>query len=64
MRSLQWALRGTNGIESLVLEEVEVPDPGNYEIQLRLHAASLNFRDLKVSSVSKTGGSSYILLSE
>jgi len=58
---------GTSGherIESLVLEEVEVPDPGTYETQIRLHAASLNFRDWNVSSVSKTRGSSCILLSE
>lgn len=53
MLSQQWVLRGTNGIESLALEEVEVPDPGAYEIQIKLHAASLNFRDLKVARVSK-----------
>lgn len=52
MRSQQWALRGTNGIESLVLEEVEVAEPGDYEIQIKLHAASLNFRDIKVATAS------------
>jgi len=53
MKSQQWVIRGTHGIESLFLEDVNVPDPGDYEIQIKLHAASLNFRDLKVADVSK-----------
>ncbi|KAK5045711.1 hypothetical protein LTR84_009080 [Exophiala bonariae] len=55
MRSQQWILRGTNGVESLFLEEVEIPDPGDYEIQIKLHAASLNFRDLKVARATRDG---------
>lgn len=36
------------GFDKLRLDEVEVPTPGPHEVQIRLRAASLNFRDLMV----------------
>lgn len=33
------------GLDSLVMAEIEAPAPGPGEIKVRLHAASLNFRD-------------------
>ncbi len=36
------------GFDKLRLEEVETPSPGPREVLIKLHAASLNFRDLMV----------------
>jgi NADPH:quinone reductase-like Zn-dependent oxidoreductase len=36
------------GIENLRIEEWETPDPGPTEVLLKIHAASLNYRDLMV----------------
>lgn len=36
------------GIDALAVREREVPRPGAYEVLVRVHANSLNFRDLRV----------------
>ncbi|OJJ74182.1 hypothetical protein ASPBRDRAFT_72658 [Aspergillus brasiliensis CBS 101740] len=44
----QWVLDGTDGINSLQLQEVPIPEPGDYEVLVKFHAASLNFRDIMI----------------
>jgi len=34
-----------------MLEDVEISEPGDYEIMIKFHAASLNFRDLMIAEV-------------
>ena len=33
-------------VDSICLREVELPDPAEYEVQIKVHASSLNFKDL------------------
>ncbi|KAH8703113.1 putative zinc-containing alcohol dehydrogenase [Talaromyces proteolyticus] len=43
----QWTVAGTkNGFDDLKLENVAVPQVGENEVLVKLHAASLNYRDL------------------
>ncbi len=42
----QWTIRPGNTSEPLVQETVDVRPPGPGEVRIRVHAASLNFRDL------------------
>ncbi|KAI1264623.1 hypothetical protein F5Y18DRAFT_75418 [Xylariaceae sp. FL1019] len=43
----QWSITGTGkGFEGLELVDSEVPKPGEKEVLVKLHAASLNYRDL------------------
>ncbi|KAK6820426.1 hypothetical protein RU639_007602 [Aspergillus parasiticus] len=46
----QWVLSGTCGIDSLQLQDVPIPDPGDYEVLVKFHAASLNFRDIMIAN--------------
>ncbi|OOG00344.1 hypothetical protein ASPCADRAFT_135903 [Aspergillus carbonarius ITEM 5010] len=46
----QWFIQGTNGAESLHLREVPIPVPGDYEVLVKFHAASLNYRDIMIST--------------
>lgn len=39
-------LAESGNVESLGLEERELPEPGAHEVQIQTHAASLNFKDL------------------
>lgn len=48
----QWVLHGKNGIDSLKLEETSIPQPGENEVLIKLHAVSLNYRDLMIANVS------------
>lgn len=48
----QWVLHGNNGIDSLSLEETSIPQPGENEVLIKLHAVSLNYRDLMIVNVS------------
>ena len=41
-----WTVDGGFGLDRLALSDRPVPDPGPGQIQLRMRAASLNFRDL------------------
>ncbi|QMW31671.1 hypothetical protein G4B84_007052 [Aspergillus flavus NRRL3357] len=45
-----WVLSGTCGIDSLQLQDVPIPDPGDYEVLVKFHAASLNFRDIMIAN--------------
>lgn len=38
-------LEGSFGIENIHLKDRDIPDPADHEIRIRMHAASLNFRD-------------------
>ncbi|TVY23611.1 Zinc-type alcohol dehydrogenase-like protein [Lachnellula hyalina] len=42
-----WTVHGANGFDSLKLnEQVPVPEVSDYEVLVKFHAASLNYRDL------------------
>ncbi|KUJ16218.1 NAD(P)-binding protein [Mollisia scopiformis] len=46
----QWTVEGLNGLESLKLNmEAPVPEPSDYEVLVKFHAASLNYRDLMIT---------------
>ncbi|KAH7312014.1 alcohol dehydrogenase [Rhexocercosporidium sp. MPI-PUGE-AT-0058] len=50
----QWTLEGQDGFESLVCGEAELPTHlGDNEVLVKLHAASLNYRDLAVAKGAK-----------
>lgn len=53
------AIQGAYGLENLKPEERDVPKPGPGEVVLKMHAASLNYRDL--ATVSGMFGGSYPL---
>lgn len=44
----QWLIQGTDkGIDGLVKQDnVPIPEVGEHEVLVRLHGASLNYRDL------------------
>lgn len=51
----QWTLHDPKGIESLVYGEAAFPkteDLGEHDVLVKLHAASLNYRDLAITRVS------------
>jgi NADPH:quinone reductase-like Zn-dependent oxidoreductase len=42
-----WTIEGSDGFDSLKLNnEAPVPQPTDYEVLVKFHAASLNYRDL------------------
>ncbi|XDG08382.1 hypothetical protein ABKA04_007997 [Annulohypoxylon sp. FPYF3050] len=45
----QWNVIGKDGIDSLQLSEQPVPQLGDSQVLVKIHGASLNFRDLVVS---------------
>ena len=45
-----WQIQSPEGIDGLKLAEVDLPDPGPGELQVRLRASSINYRDLSVVS--------------
>lgn len=47
----QWVIKGSQGVESLHLEDVPVPEPGDSEVLIKFYAASMNFRDLMIANV-------------
>jgi NADPH:quinone reductase-like Zn-dependent oxidoreductase len=47
---------GSSSIEGLVAAERPVPEPGPREVLVRMHAASLNFRDLAIVRGKYIGG--------
>jgi NADPH:quinone reductase-like Zn-dependent oxidoreductase len=48
----QWVLDSQNGIESLVSRQAQMPkELGEHEVLVKLHAASLNYRDLAIAKV-------------
>ena len=59
----QWVVHGSEGSQSLQLEEVPIPEPGDYEILVKFHAASLNYRDIMIVNVRNHASShEYVLL--
>jgi NADPH:quinone reductase-like Zn-dependent oxidoreductase len=44
-----YEIRETNGIDSLKVIEREIPEPGPGETLIRVHAVSLNYRDLAIA---------------
>ncbi|KAM0251641.1 hypothetical protein ACHAQJ_008101 [Trichoderma viride] len=44
----QWVIRGTGNLDSLRLEEAPIPKVGENEVLVKLHAVSLNYRDIMV----------------
>lgn len=49
----RWTIEGTDGFESLKLNEhAEIPKLGDNDILVKMHAASLNYRDLAMAKVS------------
>jgi NADPH:quinone reductase-like Zn-dependent oxidoreductase len=51
-----YEFRETKGIDSLIPVEREVPKPGQREVLIRVHAVSLNYRDLLVAGGLFPGG--------
>ena len=44
-----WSVEGMNGFDSLTFHgEAPLPEPSDYEVLVKLHAASLNYRDLLI----------------
>ena len=42
-----WTIQGSDGFDSLKFnKEAAVPEVSDYEVLVKLHAASLNYRDL------------------
>lgn len=41
-----YEIRSPDGIDALVLAERDVPEPGPREVQVRVHASAINYRDL------------------
>lgn len=42
-----WTVHGTNGFDSLKFNEsVPIPEVSDYEVLVKFHAASLNYRDI------------------
>src|SRR5262249_36119587 len=44
-----YEIRETKGVDSLLPTEKDVPKPGPGEVLIRVHAVSLNFRDLMIA---------------
>lgn len=48
-----WVLNSQNGIESLeFLEQLDLPTIEDNEVLVKIHAASLNYRDLMITKVT------------
>ena len=48
-----WVLNDQNGTDSLrYVEQLELPQVGENDVLVKIHAASLNYRDLAISKVS------------
>lgn len=48
--------KGSTSLESLELIECDVPEPGEQQLLIRVHAASLNFRDQAIVTGNYFGG--------
>lgn len=49
----RWILPSQNGIDSLTFEEnAPIPELGPEEVLVKMHAASINYRDLVITKVS------------
>jgi NADPH:quinone reductase-like Zn-dependent oxidoreductase len=52
-RTSAWVLKDQQGIDSLKFVETHVSTPGDYEVLVKLHAASLNYRDIVIAKVRR-----------
>lgn len=49
----QWVITsGDKGFDGLQRQEAPVPELGDHDVLVRLHAASLNYRDLAIAKVN------------
>ena len=48
----QWVVRDKGSFDSLKLEEAPIPKVGEHDVLVKIHAVSLNYRDLMVATVS------------
>ncbi|KAH8658096.1 putative quinone oxidoreductase [Xylariales sp. PMI_506] len=46
----QWTLRGSGSFDCLKLEEAQIPVVGDHDVLVKLHAVSLNYRDLMIAT--------------
>lgn len=54
--SKQWILsRNDKGFDGLEPREVHIPQVGETEVLVKLNAAALNYRDLIIAKVFRTG---------
>ncbi|EPQ55962.1 NAD P-binding protein [Gloeophyllum trabeum ATCC 11539] len=49
-KAREYRLPNFEGIQSLTLQEVEVPQPGAKEVLVKIHAVSLNYRDIIIAN--------------
>ena len=47
----QWVIRDKGSFDSLKLEEASIPEVGENEVLVKMHAVSLNYRDLMMATV-------------
>lgn len=48
-----WFVQGKNGFDSLEFNtEAPIPEVSDYEVLVKFHAASLNYRDLVITKVN------------
>ncbi|TVY20500.1 Zinc-type alcohol dehydrogenase-like protein [Lachnellula arida] len=45
----QWVLRDKSGFGNLLLEEAPLPEIGDFDVLIKVHAVSLNYRDLMIA---------------
>lgn len=49
---IQWKIaKHDERSNKLEVEQVDIPTPGEYEVLVKIHAVSLNFRDLMIVRV-------------
>lgn len=54
-----WILKEQNGIDSLDTVEQALPEVGDFEVLVKLHAASLNYRDIVLANVRQSSTRPY-----
>lgn len=54
--SQQWIVRDHSGLEGLELQEKSIPQPGDYEILMKIYAVSLKYRDVMIATVASVVG--------
>ena len=49
-----WILKEQNGIDGLESIEQALPEVGDFEVLVKVHAASLNYRDIVLANVRQS----------
>lgn len=52
--SQQWIVHDHHDLEGLQLQEIRIPKPGDYEVLLKIHAVSLNYRNVMIAAVTSS----------